>query len=334
MRKTYKIKTKNKNKTKTKTKNKNKTTTNSYKINKTIRRPVNINNKNNKKIITGGSLIGQGNFGCVFRPELTASHNSISNGNTVSKVVLKNNAFSEYRHEYKILKKMRDIDPKGSFHSLLIDAFELENKHVPADFTRCSLTKPTYTVDEFFVFNIAFVGNHDLTYYLKNVFSSNKSDKTIPEPAVLFSVLTNIIVGIKKMIGANILHKTLDTDSVFLKDPISLDNPFCAKVIDYGDGELRKYKGYNDKNQDYIHFFKSVITVLSSILGGQQPQPQQNNQANIKIISDLIQGFKTLLGMVEQNNVSYNEVVKNYIMLLEKTFGKKYSYFAKRHYKL
>ena len=139
MRKTYKNKTKNK------TKNRN------HKINKTIRRRV---NKNNKKIITGGSLIGQGNFGCVFRPELTAPHNSISNGNTVSKVVLKNNAFSEYRHEYKILKKMRDIDPKGLFHSLLIDAFELENKHVPADFTRCSLTKPTYTVDEFFVFNI------------------------------------------------------------------------------------------------------------------------------------------------------------------------------------
>jgi len=45
MRKTYKNKTKNKNKTKTKNKNKNKnknkTTTNSYKINKTIRRQVN-----------------------------------------------------------------------------------------------------------------------------------------------------------------------------------------------------------------------------------------------------------------------------------------------------
>ena len=317
MRKTYKNKTKNK------TKNRN------HKINKTIRRRV---NKNNKKIITGGSLIGQGNFGCVFRPELTAPHNSISNGNTVSKVVLKNNAFSEYRHEYKILKKMRDIDPKGSFHSLLLDAFELENKHVPADFTRCSLTKPTYDVDEFFVFNIAFVGNHNLTYYLKNTFRSNQSDKTIPEPAVLFSLLTNIIIGIKKMIGANILHKTLDTDSVFFKEPISLDNPFCAKVIDYGDGEVRKYKGYSDKNQDYINFFKSVITVLSGILGGQQQQ--QHNPANIKIISDLIQGFKTLLAMVEKNNVSYNEVVKNYIMLLEKTFGKKYSDYAKRHYKL
>lgn len=329
MRKTYK----NKTRTKTRTKKRTKTRTKNHKINKTMHTKVNKQNKN-KKILIGGSLIGQGNFGCVFRPELTVPHNSISNGNIVSKVVLKNNAFSEYRHEYKILRKMRDIDPKGSFHSLLLDAFEMENKHVPADFTRCSLTKPTYDVDEFFVFNIAFVGNHNLTYYLKNTFRSNQSDKTIPEPAVLFSLITNIIVGIKKMIGANILHKTLDTDSVFFKEPISLDNPFCAKVIDYGDGELRKYKGYSDKNQDYIHFFKSIITILQSILGGLQKQPQQNNQVNIKIILDLIRGFKTLLGIVEKNNVLYNEVVKNYITLLEKTFGKKYSDYANRHYKL
>jgi hypothetical protein len=229
---------------------------------------------------------------------------------------------------------MKDIDPKGLFHSLLIDAYELEDKHVPADFQKCSLTKPTYDVDEFFVFNIAFAGSRNLTYYMKNAFSMKKTDKTIPEPAILFSLLTNIIVGIKKMIAANILHKTLDTDSVFLSEPISLENPFCAKVIDYGDGELRKYKGYSDKNQDYINFFKSVIKVLSTLLGQQPQQPQQRNHANDKIISDLIQGFTVLLSMVEKNNVSYNEVVKSYIMLLDRTFGKKYADFARREYKL
>ena len=300
-------------------------------LRKTIRRKV---SKHRNKILTGGALIGQGNYGCVFRPDLMASNASLSNGNAVSKVVLKNNAFSEYRHEYKILKKMKDIDPKGLFHSLLIDAYELEDKHVPTDFQQCSLTKPTYDVDEFFVFNIAFAGSRNLTYYMKNAFSMKKTDKTIPDPAILFSLLTNIIVGIKKMITANILHKTLDTDSVFLSEPISLENPFCAKVIDYGDGELRKYKGYSDKNQDYINFFKSVIKVLSSLLGQSPQQQQQHSPANDKVISDLIQGFTVLLGMVEKNNVSYNEVVKSYTMLLEKTFGKKYADFARREYKL
>ena len=296
---------------------------NSRVLRKTIRR-----NKNKNRTITGGSLIGQGNFGCAFRPELTAKPGTTHDKNVVSKVVLKNNAFSEYRHEYKILKKMRDLDPKGLFHSLLIDAFDFKNEHLPADFTQCSLTKPSYTTDEFFVFNIAFSGSHNLTYYLKHVFSTQKDSKIIPEPGILFSLLTNIIIGIKKMIGGNILHKTLDTDSVFLNEPISLTNPYCAKIIDYGDGEVRKYKGYSDKNQDYITFFKSIISILSASL-----RQQQRNVAHDKIIQDLINGFTQLLSMVEKNEVSYNEVIKSYILLLERTFGKKYAEYAKNKYK-
>ena len=295
---------------------------NSRALHKTIRR-------NKYKTLTGGSLIGQGNFGCVFRPELTSKNTATYNKNIVSKVVLKNNAFSEYRHEYKILKKMKDIDPKGLFHSLLIDAFELEDKHVPPDFQQCSLTKPSYKIDEFFVFNIAFSGNRNLTYYLKNVFNIRKDEKPIPEPGILFSLLTNIIVGIKKMIDNNILHKTLDTNSVFLIEPVSLANPYCAKIIDYGDGELRKYKGYSDKNQDYITFFKSIIRMLSFVLRRQQ----QHNTVHDKVIQELIQGFTKLLSMVEKNNVSYNEVIKSYILLLENTFGKKYAEYAKVKYK-
>ena len=296
---------------------------NSRVLRKTIRR-----NKNKNRTITGGSLIGQGNFGCAFRPELTAKPGTTHDKNVVSKVVLKNNAFSEYRHEYKILKKMRDLDPKGLFHSLLIDAFELKNEHIPSDFTRCSLTRPTYKTDEFFVFNIAFSGSHNLTYYLKHVFSEQKYTKTIPEPGILFSLLTNIIVGIKKMIGGNILHKTLDADSVFLNEPVSLANPYCAKIIDYGDGELRKYKGYGDKNHDYITFFKSIINMLSMVV-----RQQHHNVVHDKIIQDLIHGFTQLLSMVEKNNVLYNDVITSYILLLENTFGKKYAEYAKSKYK-
>ena len=306
-----------------------------YKNHKMYKSKKYSSNRNRKRtrtrIRTGGSLIGQGNFGCAFRPDLTVKNGTIYDKNIVSKVVLKNNAFSEYRHEYKILKKMRDLDPKGQFHSLLIDAFELKNEHVPPDFTQCSLTKPSYTIDDFFVFNIAFSGSQNLTYYLKNVFNTRKDLKTIPEPGILFSLLTNIIVGIKKMIGGNILHKTLDTNSVFLIEPVSLANPYCAKIIDYGDGELRKYKGYSDKNQDYITFFKSIIRVLSFVL--RQQQHQQHNTVHDKVIQELIQGFTKLLSMVEKNNVSYNEVIKSYILLLENTFGKKYAEYAKVKYK-
>lgn len=295
-----------------------------YKTNKrykTIRRT----RRNNH----GGSLIGQGNFGCVFKPDITKtdSVNANNDDNIVSKVVLKNNSFSEYRHEYKILKKLRDIDPKGNFHSLMIDAFDFKNHHIPADFSKCSLTKPEYTPDEFFIFNIAYCGKYNLSYYLYRTFDVNKNKKLIPEPSILFTIFTNILVGIKKMISGNILHKTLDCSSIFLSEPIDLENPYCAKIIDYGDGELRKYKGFNDKNYDYITLFKSILNILYQL------SRKNDNGYYHKIINQLIYGFKELLGMLDANNVSYNELIKRYILLLGTTFGKKYSEYASKKYK-
>ena len=93
---------------------------------------------------------------------------------------------------------------------------------------------------------------------------------------------------------------------------------------------MRKYKGYSDKNQDYVSFFKSIIIVLSAIL--RRPE-QQRDSINDKVISDLIQGFTVLLSMVEKN-VSYNEIIKSYVTLLDKIFGKKYGEFARREYKI
>jgi hypothetical protein len=296
--------------------------------NKTLK---NKKNKTSHRNTFGGALIGQGNYGCIFKPEIRINTNTIpntSNSNVVSKVVLKNNAFTEYRHEYKILKKLRDIDPNGNFHSLLVDAFDFNSKFIPADFSSCSLTKPQYRPEEFFVFNINFCGKYNLTYYLMRTFDQNKDKKSIPEPAVLFTLLTNIFIGIKKMISNNILHKTLNTDSIYLREPISLADPYCAKIIDYGDGELRKYKGYNDKNQDYISLFKSIISVLTQVYSSSY-KPSYSD-----VIKKIIGGVKELINMVEKNNISYKEVIKTYILLLETTFGKKYSEYALSKYKV
>jgi len=37
--------------------------------------------------------------------------------------------------------------------------------------------------------------------------------------------------------------------------------------------------------------------------------------------------------MLDANNVSYNELIKRYILLLGTTFGKKYSEYASKKYK-
>lgn len=275
--------------------------------------------------LVGGTIIGHGNYGCVYRPDVKNKDNNI-----VSKIVLKHNIFNEYRHEYKILRKMGNIDPQGKFHNLLKDAFDLKDTVSPSDIEKCSLTRPQYDIKDFFVFNLVFSGENNLTFYMNRAFikkhKSEHVDASDSIPAVLFTLLTNIIVGIHKMIEANIVHKTLDTDSIYLTEPVNLTNTNCVKIIDFGEGELRKYKDFKDKNQDYIYLFKSLIKILYKI------SKSPHNKNYTKTITDLQNGFTELLDIVSVESVNYEEVTTKYIELLERTFGEKYSKYARDHY--
>jgi hypothetical protein len=301
--------------------------TNKYKHGKQhskLRKHYKKKSYHNRKII-GGSLIGQGNFGCVFRPDIVNG-----NKNIVSKIVLKTNMFNEYRHEYKILHKMSTVDPSGKFHSLITNAQDMTPNLIPPDFDKCSLSRPTYDVKEFFVFNMKYCGSNNLTYYLHNSFrkQNNMLGITNIEPGILFTLLTNIIVGIKKMVKVNIVHKTLDTDSIYLLEPVSLQNPHCEKIIDFGEGEVRKYDTFSDKYQDYIMLFSSIIKILDST-----QRSGHHNKIYTEKIKLLKQLFIELLSMVNMPRFSQDELIKKYSSSLGVIFGESYSEYAISKYK-
>ena len=280
------------------------------------------------RIINGGSLIGQGNFGCVFRPDIINGNKDI-----VSKIVLKTNMFNEYRHEYKILSKVSSVDPTGKFHSVISNAVELRPNIVPSDFNKCSLSRPTYDVKDFFVFNIKYCGTNNLSYYLHRVFHKTRDDASTSvsariEPGVLFTLLTNIIVGIKKMVKVNVVHKTLDTDSIYLLEPVSLRNPYCEKIIDFGEGEVRKYDSFSDKYQDYIMLFNSIIKILDAA-----HRSGQHTAVYIQMIIGLRNMFTELISMVNMPKFSQDELIKKYIASIGIIFGESYSKYANSKYK-
>lgn len=286
-------------------------------------RKYNHKYKHTRFSLNGGTLIGQGNYGCVFRPDILTKNSSI-----VSKIVLRNNIFNEFRHEYKILKKMKTIDPDGKFHSLLSNAFELTKNNLPNDFDKCSLSKPDYKVDEFFVFNIKYCGDTNLESYLTSNFSAGIDNTKL---AILFTLITNIIVGIYKMIKSNLVHKTLQADSIYFIEPLSLSNPFSLKIIDFGEGELRKYKNHEDLNNDYITFLKSMIDMLTRL--------QSKLEPNTLLL--LLQGFKILLQNVTKLSTStstsvsrYRTIITQYINMLGNIFGEKYKKYALEKYKV
>ncbi len=306
-------------KTRTKKRTKSKTRT---KLKTAHKKIGNYTQKYNHRRIslTGGALIGQGNYGCVFRPDILTKNNSL-----VSKVVLRNNIFNEFRHEYKILKKMKTIDPDGKFHSLLSSAFELTKNNLPNDFDKCSLSKPDYKVDEFFVFNIKYCGDTNLESYL--VHTSENIDKN--KLAVLFTLIANIIVGIYKMIKSNIVHKTLEADSIYFIQPLSLSNPYALKIIDFGEGELRKYRNHEDSNYDYITFFKSMIDILGKF----------HSTSDANTLELLLQGFKSLFQNVEKLPTStsvtrYRTIIIEYSDMLGNVFGEKYKKYVLEKYKV
>jgi hypothetical protein len=283
--------------------------------------------KHTRFSLKGGTLLGQGNYGCVFRPDILTKNSSI-----VSKIVLRNNIFNEFRHEYKILKKMKTIDHDGKFHSLLSNAFDLTKNNLPKDFDKCSLSKPDYNVDDFFVFNIKYCGDTNLESYITSNFSAGIDNTKL---AILFTLITNIIVGIYKMIKSNLLHKTLQADSIYFIEPLSLSTPFSFKIIDFGEGELRKYKNHDDLNHDYVTFFKSMIDILGKLQG--------NADTNTLLL--LLQGFKILLQNVTKLSTStstststsvsrYRTIITQYIDMLGNIFGEKYKKYALEKYKV
>ncbi len=296
-------------------------------ITKTRYKSLTVRSKKNRSYhnrkIKGGSLIGQGNFGCVFRPDIINGKKDV-----ISKIVLKKNMFNEYRHEYKILSKVLSVDPTGKFHSVIIDAVDLTPNMIPPDFDKCSLSRPSYDVKDFFVFNMKFCGANNLTYYLHQAFSKTVNISVNIEPSILFTLLTNVIVGIKQMVKVNVVHKTLDTDSIYLTEPISLRNPYCEKVIDFGEGDVRKYDSFHDKYQDYIMLFNSIIKILDATY-----RSGHHNTNYTQTIIDLRNMFNELIRMVNMPKLSQDELIKKYISSIGIIFGQLYSKYANSKYK-
>jgi hypothetical protein len=216
---------------------------------------------------------------------------------------------------------MKTIDPDGKFHSLLSNAFELTKNNLPNDFDKCSLSKPNYKVDDFFVFNIKYSGDTNLESYLPRIAGVDNT-----KLAILFTLITNIIVGIYKMIKSNLVHKTLQADSIYFIEPLSLSNPYALKIIDFGEGELRKYKNHEDSNSDYVTFLKSIVDILTRL-------PSNAD------INTLLQGFKILLQNVTKLSApksvsSYRTIITQYIDMLGNVFGEKYKKYALEKYKV
>ena len=199
----------------------------------------NNNNNNNKNILIGGKLIGQGTYGCVFRPMIPCKGSNKRESGKVSKFLVKSEAEKELK-ETQVLDKI-DKDYIFHFKTPKLCDFNLKYKKEPgindcmpfknasSDFKRMKLLQMTD-------------GGMELHIFLQNV-----KLNSIDQKYKLLLGLEPLFIGLKQMYLNKFSHfdiKTLNT----VINPES----YQMKYIDFG---LSKY---NNEHMKYITNYRNI----------------------------------------------------------------------------
>jgi len=183
----------------------------------------------------GGDVLTSGGFGCIFEPQLKCElKDQFKNTNAkgLSKLMIKKNANSEYRHIQKFKTLLRGI--KNYQQYFLLDNFSIckPSKLTKSDlknFKKCkALTKRGYTkktinnsLDDLLVINMP-NGGINVEEFIDKSFSKNN---IIHLNNSLVDLLVNGIIPMNKM---NIFHCDIKDSNVLV------DKMFNTRLIDWG----------------------------------------------------------------------------------------------------
>ena len=186
---------------------------------------------------TGGDVLTSGGFGCIFEPTLQCElkeqyKNTNINKKGLSKLMIKKNAESEYRHIVKFKSLLNKI--KNYQQYFLLDNFSIckPNKLTKSDlknFKKCkALTKRGYTkkninnsLEDLLVINMP-NGGINVEEFIDKYFTKNN---IIHLNNSLIDLLVNGIIPMNKM---NIYHCDIKDSNVLV------DKMFNTRLIDWG----------------------------------------------------------------------------------------------------
>lgn len=250
-------------------------------------------------ILNGGAVLGAGGFGCVYKPVLKCKGKNKTKKNRVSKLMLKQNAISEYNEMNKfssVLKSIRD----SSKYFIVKDLDICKPDKIPTedltDFKKCiNLTKYGLTkknvnnnLEKLGLLQIT-DGGTDLFQYLNKNKLTYDNFKKINE--LLVKLLKNAILKVnkKKLIhndikSMNVLYdgkniRLIDWGISYFHDnkinrfisnrPISFNLPFSH--ILFSDIFLEKYsnflKSYKDFNNELYIFIVNFYSDYLKLVG-------------------------------------------------------------------
>ena len=184
----------------------------------------------------GGELLGQGSFGCVFKPALLCKSEKDTKSNNVSKVYFNKSGKKEIKKEYdsnKLIKKIKNYNIWAEiwFKKCTPPKYDIILKKEP-EIEDC-LLENNIDIDEFNKVRSMLQGNYGgitLSEYLnlllkKKTFSnpSNFTNKFID----IMKSLETLFIGLKELHEHNIGHNDIKADNIVV------DGGYC-KYIDFG----------------------------------------------------------------------------------------------------
>jgi serine/threonine protein kinase len=248
----------------------------------------------------GGDLIGQGGYGCVFKPALKCNGVEETDSNKISKLIIKNEALKELKE----LKKIDKIDKKNKYH--------IETPEV------CNITKEDY-INEPGIENCKLLDKiNNKTklvtlqynyggYNLKEVLD-NKLLRNQEIIYYFFEKLENLFYGLYHMNKNNFIHNDIKEQNIVVH-PQTLD----IKYIDFGlsreiNIKIKKDEIFIYKYGYYVYPFETYLLdekIYNIYKKGKQDELKTN--IFLKMRNDYIKSYAIVINdrFIDDKNKLY-----------------------------
>ena len=173
--------------------------------------------------ISESKLIGQGSYGCVFKPNINKKGETESNSKYISKLQLSGDTLE---NEINIGKKIQTITDYEEHFSPILEKYPIELNQIEkkqSELSDCEVTKELEKNTQIFLDKIKYVGKNSLENYLLIM------KKGEPKKFIELFLESHIILleSLEKLNKIGIIHNDLKEDNIICRDedgrPILID---------------------------------------------------------------------------------------------------------------